>query len=88
MPDEIVNDFANVRRDDELVMFCREFPGHAARVLQLVVAVFMKPNRKSLNGPISMSRHQTDNRARINSTGKKGAERHVRNQAHAHRLIE
>ena len=47
MPDQFINDPADVRRDYELVMIRTESLRGNPRVLQLVVTVFMKADRKS-----------------------------------------
>src|SRR4029434_5103016 len=70
MPDQFVNHLADVRGDDELVMTRSESLRCNTRILQVVVAVFMKADRESLDGLGRVSSHQADDRARINSTGK------------------
>src|SRR5687767_12417174 len=67
VPDQLVNDFANVGRDDELVMICCEMFGGYARILQFVVTVFVKTNGKGFHSLVCMTRHQAHDRARINT---------------------
>ena len=88
MPDQIINDFADVGRDHKFVVVGSELFGHEARVLQLVVTIFVKTYGESLHRPAGVMRHQADDRARIHAARQEGAERHVSNQAYAHRFIE
>src|SRR2546423_5041363 len=88
VPDEFVNDVADVRRDDELRVLRAETLGGEARVLQFVVAVFAEAYREGLDGSVGVARHQADDRARINAAGEERAERHVRDQTYAHGLVK
>src|ERR1051325_6786258 len=68
VPDQIVDDVADLRRNKKLVMICAEFLRRHARVLELVVTVFVKTDREGFDGLIHVLRHQGYNSARIDST--------------------
>src|SRR2546425_2690453 len=79
MPDQFVNQLTNIGSDDEFVMLGPKSLRRDARIPQLVITVFMKTNRESLDGSAAVLRHQTYDSARINPAGKKRSQRHVRN---------
>ena len=43
---------------------------------------------KVLTGPVACARHRADDRARIDAAREERAERHVRDETHAHRLVQ
>src|SRR5260370_25311245 len=88
MPDQLVDDLTDVRRDNKFVMVGAESLRGYPRVLQFVVAVFMKTDRESLDRTRRMTRHQANHSARINSAGEKRAERNFRLPTYAHRFVQ
>ena len=77
-----------VGADDELVVIAAKGVGDDARVRQLVERGLFEPDGKRLHRPVHQSRHDRDNRARVDATAQKRAERHVRQQPLAHRVGE
>src|SRR3954471_4913332 len=59
-----------------------------ARVLQFVVAVLAKAYREGLDGTVARARHEGDDRRRVNAAREERAERNVRDEAHAHGIVE
>src|SRR5688572_31166060 len=79
---------ADLGRDDELVVVGREVARGETRVRKLVEAVLAEADGEGLDGARRVARHQADDRARINPAREERAERHVRDETHAHRLVQ
>src|SRR6266545_963308 len=88
MPDQFINDIANLRRDNKLMMLGREFVRDDAGVFEFVVTILVKANRESLHGPIRLARHQSNYCAGIYTTGEKSAQRNISHQPHADRVVK
>src|SRR4030095_15082411 len=88
MPDELIDDVANLWRNKKLVMVGTKLFGGEARILELVVAILVKTYRESFYGLAHVSGHPTNYGARVDFSGKKGAQRNIGNQAQPHRFIK
>src|SRR5215475_4474574 len=73
MPDDLLDQTANVRRDYELVMIGAEMARGDSRVMQLVEAGVREAYREGLH--LHLARHHRDYKARIDPAGKERAER-------------
>ena len=58
------------------------------RIRQFAETALLEADRKSFHGHAGMARHQGHHRRGIDAAGQKGAERHIRNHADAHRFVE
>src|SRR6185436_13526277 len=67
VPDQIVDDVANLRRDEKFVMIGAEFLCRQSRVFELVVTVFMKTDRERFHRLVHVLRHEGNDSARIDS---------------------
>src|SRR5215510_4851412 len=77
MPDDLFDQAADIRRDDELMMIGAEATRGDSRVSQFIEAGFGKAYREGLHGPPHLSRHIRHHDARIDTPGKERAERDI-----------
>ena len=70
--------------DNELVMIGAHVFGYAAGVMQLAEVLLVKTDREGFYLFRRLLGHQSHDGARIDTAGKKSAERNFRHQAHAH----
>src|SRR4030095_13356909 len=84
MPDDLFNQAADVRRDDELVMIGAEVARGDSRVAQLVEVGGGKCYREGLH--LHLPRNHRADEARIDPAGKERAERNLTLQSHADRF--
>ena len=88
VPGELGDDCDGVGLDDELMVIGAVTLGDHAGIAPLVIRRVLEADGEGLDRAVRGARHRRDDRCRIDAARQKGAEWHVRDQPHTHRLVE
>ena len=88
MFDKYRQNLNRIGTNNEFMMIGADVFRNASRVMKLAEVLFFKTDRKRFDSFARLLAHQRNDRARIDASGKKRAERNFRHQTHPHSIAQ